>query len=66
MCERVWTLPLGLGSFFCAYYVALSGDAINAVLAAAGYNFRVLLRWLKFLLFRILIALSTNAELESA
>jgi hypothetical protein len=27
-----------------------SGDAINAVLAAAGYNFRLLLRWLKFLL----------------
>ncbi len=43
-----------------------SGDAINAVLAAAGYNFRLLLRWLKFLLFRILIALSTNAQLKSA
>jgi transposase, IS5 family len=43
-----------------------SGDAINAVLAAAGYNFRLLLRWLKFLLFRILIALSANAQLKSA
>jgi IS5 family transposase len=43
-----------------------SGDAINAVLAAAGYNFRLLLRWLKFLLFRILIALSVNAQLKSA
>jgi hypothetical protein len=26
-----------------------SGDAINTVLAAAGYNFHVLLRWLKLL-----------------
>ena len=25
-----------------------SGDAINAVLAAAGYNFRRLLAWLSF------------------
>src|SRR6201982_1620008 len=31
------------------------GDAINAVLAAAGYNFRLLLRWLKLLLLRVLI-----------
>jgi len=43
-----------------------SGDAINAVLAAAGYNFRLLLRWLKFLLLRILIALSATAQLKSA
>src|ERR1700688_2193755 len=32
------------------------GDAINAVLAAAGYNFRLLIRWLRFLLFRFLFA----------
>ena len=31
------------------------GDAINAVLAAAGYNFRLLLRWLGLLLLRFLI-----------
>jgi IS5 family transposase len=30
------------------------GDAINPVLAAAGYNFRRLLAWLKFLLCLIL------------
>jgi IS5 family transposase len=30
------------------------GDAINAVLAAVGYNFRLLLRWLRLLLFRFL------------
>ena len=33
------------------------GDAINAVLAAAGYNFSLLLRWLRLLLRRILAAL---------
>jgi len=33
------------------------GDAINAVLAAAGYNFSLLLRWLRLLLFRILAVL---------
>jgi transposase, IS5 family len=30
------------------------GDATNAVLAAAGYNFRRLIRWLRFLLSQIL------------
>src|SRR5262245_61872761 len=39
-----------------------SGDAINAVLAAAGYNFRRLLAWLRLLLLRILIALSLPAQ----
>ena len=34
------------------------GDAANAVLAAAGYNFRRLLQWLVFLLSVILTALS--------
>ena len=43
-----------------------SGDAINAVLAAAGYNFRRLLAWLRFLLLRILIALGLAAQLELA
>ena len=33
------------------------GDAINAVLAAAGYNFSLLLKWLRLLLLRILAAL---------
>ena len=43
-----------------------SGDAINAVLAAAGYNFRRLLAWLKLLLLRILIALGLAAQLKIA
>jgi hypothetical protein len=33
------------------YPAGQQGDAINAVLAAAGYNFRRLLAWLKPLLF---------------
>src|SRR5439155_606896 len=32
------------------YLAHSSGDAINAVLAAAGYNFRLLLNWLRLLL----------------
>jgi transposase, IS5 family len=32
------------------------GDAINAVLAAAGYNFSLLLRWLRLLWLQILVA----------
>ena len=38
------------------------GDAINAVLAAAGYNFRLLLRWLRLLLFRFLIAFLSTLQ----
>ena len=41
MCEKLWTLP---------------GDAINAVLAAAGYNFYLLLKWLELLLLTIPVA----------
>src|SRR3989475_3223837 len=41
-----------------------SGDAINAVLAAAGYNFRRLLAWLRLFLLRILIALGLAAQLK--
>jgi transposase, IS5 family len=33
------------------------GDAINAVLATAGYNFRLLLTWLRLLLRLLLTAL---------
>ncbi len=38
------------------------GDAINAVLAAAGYNFNLLLRWLRRLLSKILAALSATLQ----
>src|SRR5204862_5841386 len=42
------------------------GDAINAVLAAAGYNFSLLIRSLKLLLFRFLIALLGPPRLASS
>src|SRR5262249_27353997 len=44
------------------YLAHASGDAINVVLAAAGYNFRRLLAWLRFLLLRILTALGLAAN----
>jgi len=44
-----------------------AGDAINAVLAAAGYNFRRLLAWLRLLLSIIWAALAAanNAHPEA-
>src|SRR5246127_636298 len=41
------------------------GDATNAVLAAVGYNFRRLIRWLTLLLFEILARLSLELRLIS-
>jgi IS5 family transposase len=43
------------------------GDAINAVLAAVGYNFRRLIRWLRLLLCQILAQLTglDQADLDS-
>ena len=38
------------------------GDAANAVLAAAGYNFRRLLKWLRLLLCLILAALAAEPD----
>ena len=32
------------------YLKGCNGDRINAVLAAAGYNFSLLIRWLRLLL----------------
>ena len=40
------------------------GDAVK--LAAAGYNFSLLLTWLRLLLFRLLIALSEPAHPRAA
>jgi IS5 family transposase len=48
------------------YLAHASGDATNAVLAAAGYNFRRLLAWLRFWLLRILIAFGLAAQLKWA
>jgi len=45
-------------------------DTVNAALAAAGYNFHLLLRWLSILLRQILAAflsqLRLSAHLKSA
>jgi len=48
------------------YLAHSSGDAINAVLAAVGYNFRRLIQWLRLLLLRILIAFRFAAQIRSA
>jgi transposase, IS5 family len=44
------------------YLAHSSGDAMNAVLAAVGYSFRPLLRWLRLLLFRILTAIVATSQ----
>src|SRR5271168_1369960 len=44
------------------YLAGTHGDAANAVLAAAGYNFRRLLDWLALLLSAILAALTAAAD----
>ena len=36
------------------YLAHRAGDAVNAVLAAAEYNFSLLIRWLRLLLLKIL------------
>ena len=48
------------------YLAHSSGDAINAMLAAVGYNFRRLIQWLRLLMIRFLIATSFAAQLKSA
>jgi IS5 family transposase len=35
------------------------GDQINAVMSAVGYNFRLILKWLKLLLRKIIAAIRT-------
>ena len=50
----------------CNHLAHRAGDAINAVLAAVGYNFRLLLNWLKLLLRAILAALREPFRLQIA
>jgi transposase, IS5 family len=42
------------------YFAHAAGDASNAVLAAAGYNFRRILSWLRFLFAWIVCTLSVS------
>jgi IS5 family transposase len=48
------------------YLKGRDGDRANAVLAAAGYNFSLLLRWLRLLLRRLLRLLNSPAQLIPA
>lgn len=48
------------------YLAHSKGDAINAVLAAAGYNFRRLIAWLRVLLIKFLSVLSGELHLNPA
>ena len=48
------------------YLAHSTGDAINAMLAAVGYNFRRLIQWLTLLMLKILIAAGYAAQLKSA
>jgi transposase, IS5 family len=48
------------------YLAHRAGDAANAVLAAAGYNFSLLLKWLRLLLFAILAAFNGPPIPQSA
>jgi transposase, IS5 family len=48
------------------YLAHTQGDRINAILAAAGYNFRLLLNWLRDLLCLLLTAIFTKQKLQSA
>jgi len=48
------------------YLAHSSGDAINAVLAAAAYNFRRLIAWLRLLLLQILLVFSPVVQPRSA
>jgi IS5 family transposase len=42
------------------------GDTANATLAAAGYNFRRLMQWLRLLLYQLLTRLTATLQLVPA
>lgn len=48
------------------YLAGEHGDAINAVLAAAGYNFSLLLNWLRMLVWLLLAWLHSEAKPRAA
>jgi transposase, IS5 family len=48
------------------YLAGQAGDAINAVLAAAGYNFRRILAWLASLFLMILMLLNARPQDDTA
>jgi IS5 family transposase len=44
------------------YLAGKQGDAVNAILAAAGYNFSLILRWLKVLLCLLIAAFQSQSR----
>jgi transposase, IS5 family len=48
------------------YLAGKQGDAVNAILAAAGYNFSLILRWLKALLWLLIAALQSQPSESEA
>jgi IS5 family transposase len=48
------------------YLAGRNGDATNAILAAVGYNFRRLIRWLTLLFFLVLLATSPPPKSAAA
>jgi IS5 family transposase len=44
------------------YLAHAQGDAVNAILAAAGYNFSLLLKWLRLLACLIMVMLFTTPK----
>ena len=42
------------------FLIGKDGDRINAILCGAGHNFRLLLRWLRLLLLRVLERILTG------
>ena len=48
------------------YLAHRDGDANNAILAAAGYNFRRILRWLRLLLCLILAPMLASSKTAPA
>jgi IS5 family transposase len=48
------------------YLAHSQGDAINPILAAAGYNFRLILKWIRALLFKIWIVWVFNQSVKFA
>ncbi len=41
----------------CNFLKGRDGDKINAILVGAGYNYRLVLKWLRILLARIMAAI---------
>ena len=48
------------------YLAHRAGDANNAILAAVGYNFRRLIRWLTLVFALVLLAISTPPKSAKA